>query len=163
MATAYKAPEYGRDIYDVTVGDTSLNIAAHEVVGNLGARLTVIGDTMLLGKIKSLALPFDGWFANKLMDTNATATLSLRLDVTDGTDTVNVVPSTIVEDSGAEKLTRFIGMDFLGLKLSKDNRNFWDILVTVIAGAATAGTVGQLRANFMFDMDRSYGLRSDGT
>lgn len=161
---ATQAPEYDRDIKRITVGSTDLVINAFERAGNIGARLTGSGDTMLLGRIQALARPYDGWFAHKLMDLNATATLSLKLDVTDGTDTINIVPTTVVGDLGVVNFIRFSTVfDFLGERLSITNRNTWDIIATATVIAATAGTVGRLMVHIGYDMDESYGRKSDGT
>ena len=155
MATAYTAPEYYRPMKSDTLSSTDLVIDAYG--GDIGAKLTVVNDTMLLARIPSNAILVDGWMAMEDIDTDATATGDIQLDLDDGTDTIALLAAVAMADDGAQVFTRFSEItNALGTKLSDANRKYWDLKATATA-AATAGTAGILRVYVKYLMEEGYG------
>lgn len=156
MATDYTAPEYARAPMRSPLGLSNVIVNAYD--GNIGAKLTVINDTMLLAKIPSLVYLVDGWVGVENIDTHASApTSDLALTITDGTLSYTLLASISNGNSGAQAFTRLSELTTaLGTQLVNTNRSWWDLKVTASAGAATAGTAGILRVSLVYDCHDMY-------
>lgn len=157
MATAYTAPEYSRPPLKHTLGASPLLVNAYG--GNIGAKLTVINDTMLIARVPSLSRLLDGWIAAENIDVHASApTNTLKLELTDGTLTYLLIAGVANGNSGAQVFTRFTEITTaMGHKLPNTNANLWDLKVTATAATATAGTAGILRVYLNYVCDEAYG------
>jgi len=157
MATAYTAPSYNSPPVAHQLGPTTLLIDAYG--GDIGAKLTVINDTMLLARVPSLSRIAGGWMAVEDIDTHASApTSDLALTITDGTLSYTLLASISNGNSGAQAHSFFTELtNALGTKLVNTNANRWDLKVSATAGAATAGTAGILRVRLDYLCDEAYG------